>query len=110
MTEPEPLAFLLSAHDYDVSQLPNDCRVVGTERFKPAVTEAYAEEFAPLGGRLTVEIRDDSAQAQTNHATSRASASRRLPWIRTTRQDLQRSPARPMAGDPDQEGHNDGQS
>lgn len=60
----KPLDFTISVADFIAYLLPEESSKVGTDRFKIAVVNFYARQFAPLGGETIVGIDDENITVQ----------------------------------------------
>lgn len=60
----KPLEFTISVADFITYLLPEESSKVGTDKFKTAVVNFYARQFAPLGGNTIVGIDDESINVQ----------------------------------------------
>jgi tetratricopeptide (TPR) repeat protein len=66
MAAPEPSTFVIGIEDFDLALLPADARHVRSEAFRRAVTTYYIDEFAELGGTVSVAFGDDAVEVTWN--------------------------------------------
>ncbi len=59
-----PLEFTISVADFISYLLPEKSSKVGSDEFKRAVVNFYAEQFAPLGGNTVVGVDDENISVQ----------------------------------------------
>lgn len=54
MAGAQPLKFIIGVEDFDLKLLPPDAQQVGSDAFRSAVRQFYRDEFAAVGGTVSV--------------------------------------------------------